>query len=138
MLNRWKQVILCTALVGSLGSASCGGGVDPGDTGVPPSDAARVDGVVVNPDGGSGGACHDLDSDGDGVPDRYLGSADTDGDGIPNNLDSDADGDGRSNILEASNNVGTRYDCNHAAPVDSDNDGTPDILDTDSDGNGRS
>jgi hypothetical protein len=63
----------------------------------------------------------DIDSDGDGVPDRVEGLSDADNDDVPNYLDDDSDGDG---IADATEGQGL---------IDTDDDGILDYLDLDSD-----
>ena len=71
---------------------------------------------------------YDVDSDGDGIPDKEEGIKDTDGDGIPDFRDVDSDGDGIPDDKE--------YGPTPGKPVDTDGDGIPDYLDIDSDNDG--
>jgi gliding motility-associated-like protein len=71
---------------------------------------------------------YDVDSDGDGIPDKEEGIKDTDGDGIPDFRDVDSDGDGIPDDKE--------YGPTPAKPIDTDGDGIPDYLDIDSDNDG--
>ncbi len=71
---------------------------------------------------------YDVDSDGDGIPDKEEGIKDTDGDGIPDFRDVDSDGDGIPDDKE--------YGPTPGKPIDTDGDGIPDYLDIDSDNDG--
>jgi gliding motility-associated-like protein len=71
---------------------------------------------------------YDVDSDGDGIPDKEEGIKDTDGDGIPDFRDVDSDGDGIPDDKE--------YGPTPGKPLDTDGDGIPDYLDIDSDNDG--
>ncbi len=85
----------------------------------------------------------DIDSDGDGIFDRYERMlktdpnnakdkpADLDGDGIPDAYDLDMDGDGVNNWQDP-------FPRNAAESADADGDGVGDSEDTDSDGDGFS
>jgi hypothetical protein len=76
-----------------------------------------------------------IDTDGDGIADRFEGELDHDGDGIPNHEDLDSDDDGIPDEVEA----GPMVDCSFGFPPDdSDFDGFPDFIDDDSDGDGIS
>ena len=90
--------------------------------------ASVVDGCATDTDGDGIANHHDLDSDGDGIPDADEGNVDTDGDGIPDYLDLDSDGNGIDDSVEAG--------ADPTNPVDTDGDGTPDFQDLDADGNG--
>lgn len=89
----------------------------------------------TNTDGDEFPDYRDLDSDGDGIPDRDEAGdtdlttppVDTDHDGIPDYRDLDSDGDGVSDTDE----LGEQFEI-----VDTDQDGTPDFRDLDSDGDG--
>ena len=71
---------------------------------------------------------YDVDSDGDGIPDKEEGIKDTDGDGIPDFRDVDSDSDGIPDDKE--------YGPTPGKPIDTDGDGIPDYLDIDSDNDG--
>jgi hypothetical protein len=85
----------------------------------------------------------DVDSDGDGIYDRYerllktdpknpnSKPADLDGDGIPDDYDLDTDGDGVNNWQDP-------FPLNAQESADVDGDGVGDRLDSDSDGDGFS
>jgi hypothetical protein len=81
----------------------------------------------------------DLDSDGDGIGDRFEGDCadawrgpcDSDGDGDADVHDDDSDGDGLPDVQEGAGNA-------DLDPPDTDRDGTPDFRDLDSDGDGVS
>jgi len=85
----------------------------------------------------------DVDSDGDGIFDRYerllktdphsatSKPADLDGDGIPNEFDLDTDGDGVNNWQDP-------FPLDAQQSADADGDGVGDTLDDDSDGDGFS
>ncbi len=85
----------------------------------------------------------DVDSDGDGIYDRYerllktdpknpnSKPADLDGDGIPDEYDLDTDGDGVNNWQDP-------FPLNAQESADVDGDGVGDTLDDDSDGDGFS
>src|SRR5262249_2862580 len=65
---------------------------------------------------------HDVDSDGDGIPDGVEGLVDHDGDGLYDPIDPDDDNDGWPTLVEGTG--------------DFDGDGIPDYLDLDSDNDG--
>ncbi|WP_038033329.1 Ig-like domain-containing protein [Thermopetrobacter sp. TC1] len=86
----------------------------------------------------------DIDSDNDGIADsveRGSGATavDTDGDGVADYKDLDSDGDGIPDAVEAQATAGYTTPDGSATytPVDTDADGTPDYLDTDSDNDGQ-
>lgn len=71
---------------------------------------------------------YDVDSDGDGIPDRLEGTDDPDNDGIPNFLDTDSNGNGTTDPQEAGNSL--------QHPADTDGDGIPNFADLDIDNDG--
>ncbi len=85
----------------------------------------------------------DLDTDGDGIPDKIESGCvagasncvpvDTDGDGIPDFRDTDSDNDG---ILDADEDSGCTSTSATCTPTDSDGDGIPNYKDLDSDNDG--
>jgi len=69
---------------------------------------------------------YDVDSDGDGIPDRLEGYTDYDGDKIPNFVDTDSNGNSVSDTTETG--ISFKY------PSDIDGDGVYDFADLDTDG----
>ncbi len=95
------------------------------------SDGAFDAGADARPDDEPDFGLSCMDTDGDGIIDRFEGTGDRDEDGIPNHEDLDSDGDGIPDEEEA----GDIADCNFPGR-DTDFDGWPDHLDFDSDGDG--
>ena len=91
---------------------------------------ASANGGLTPPDTDKDGKTdpYDVDSDGDGIPDKEEGIKDTDGDGVPDFRDVDSDGDGIPDDKE--------YGPTPGKPIDTDGDGIPDYLDIDSDNDG--
>lgn len=139
-----KRFITGIASVLALVAAACSpeeGMYVPGETGVQRDTGTGGDaGDAFVPNDVTTGPC--VDSDGDGIADRFETSNDDDGDGTPNAMDDDTDGDGYTDANEAIANYPPLRMSDRgmlmcgSAPADSDMDGIPNFRDRDSDNDG--